>query len=605
MSSATEYYLITIAIYAGCNGIMTLGLNLQFGLTGILNFCFYILVAVGGYAAALTAIGPVSPDFAGSVQYIGGWQLPWPVPVIAAGLAGAVLAVLIALIAVRRLRSDYLAIATLGVGEVVWLLTGNTSSLVNGWSGLTNVPEPPNPNLSMDPLTYSGLFCLIVLAITVIGFVITERLTRSPLGRALRAIRENEETASACGKNVFSLRLQAMILGGILAAVGGALFIEYIGSISPNLWDIPETFILFAALIIGGRGNNWGAVLGAALVPVGFFEATRFLPTFTDNPNVLPALRWVVIGALVYVFLLFRPNGLLPEQKTLRRERPPLPAQAPEEDWGRITASISPQLQLVQPQAATAMETALRIDSISKSYGGVRALDHCSFTVNKGGITGLIGPNGAGKSTAMGIIAGAIAPDAGRVTFLDQPCKRPAYHVARLGIARSFQIPQEFPHLTVLENMMVASIRQPGERVWRALAGPRFWKAAERDALDHAWWLLERFQLGHQAHEYAANLSGGQKKLLELARSLQSRPQLLLLDEPIAGINPELASQIEEHIAGFPSEGITVLIVEHEMGLVRRLCDPVIVMAQGRVLSEGSFDQIAANEEVVSAYLGA
>lgn len=605
MSSTTEYYLITIAIYAGCNGIMTLGLNLQFGLAGVLNFCFYILVAVGGYAAALTAIGPVSPDFAGSVQYMGGWHLPWPVPVFVAGLAGALLAVLIALIAVRRLRSDYLAIATLGVGEVVWLLVGNTSSLVNGWSGLTSVPEPPNPSLGLDPLTYSGLFCLIVLAMTVVGFIITERLTRSPLGRALRAIRENEDTAAACGKNVFSLRLQAMVLGGILAAVGGALFIEYIGSISPNLWDIPETFILFAALIIGGRGNNWGAVIGAALVPVGFFEATRFLPTFTDNPNVLPALRWVVIGALVYAFLLFRPNGLLPERKTLRREQPPESTETHAEDWGSITASIGPQLHVVQAPAATTTEIALRIEAVSKSYGGVRALDHCSFTVNQGGITGLIGPNGAGKSTAMGVIAGAIAPDSGRVTFLDQPCRRPAHRVARLGIARSFQIPQEFPQLTVLENMMVAPLRQSGENVWRALAGPHSWKAEERASLDRAWWLLERFQLGHQAHEYAANLSGGQKKLLELARALQSRPQLLLLDEPIAGINPELAAHIEEHIARFPAEGITVLIVEHEMGLVRRLCDPVIVMAQGRVLSEGSFEQIAANEEVVSAYLGA
>ncbi len=605
MSSATEYYLITIAIYAGCNGIMTLGLNLQFGLAGVLNFCFYILVAVGGYAAALTAIGPVSPDFAGTVQYVGGWQFPWPVPVVVAGLAGALLAVLVALIAVRRLRSDYLAIATLGVGEVVWLLVGNTSSLVNGWSGLTSVPEPPNPNLGLDPLTYSGLFCLIVLAITVLGFVVTERLTRSPLGRALRAIRENEDTAAACGQNVFALRLQAMVLGGILAAVGGALFIEYIGSISPNLWDIPETFILFAALIIGGRGNNWGAIIGAALVPVGFFEATRFLPTFTDNPNILPALRWVVIGVLVYAFLLFRPNGLLPERKTLGREHAPESAETGEEDWSRITASVGPQLRMVRAPAPTATKIALRIERVSKSYGGVHALDHCSFTVNQGGITGLIGPNGAGKSTAMGVIAGAIAPDSGTVTFLDQPCRRPAHRVAQLGIARSFQIPQEFSQLTVLENMMVAPLRQPGESVWRALAGPRFWKADERASLDRAWWLLERFQLAHQAHEYAANLSGGQKKLLELARALQSSPKLLLLDEPTAGINPELASHIEEHIGSLPAEGITVLIVEHEMGLVRRLCDPVIVMAQGRVLSEGSFDQIAANQEVVSAYLGA
>ncbi|MCL6641529.1 MAG: branched-chain amino acid ABC transporter permease, partial [Candidatus Rokubacteria bacterium] len=235
MSTAVLYYGLTILVYFGCNALMAMGLTIQFGWAGILNFCYYILVAIGGYAASLAAIGPVPPGMGNVVQYIGGWTLPWPIPVAAAGVAGGALAVFIAFVAVRRLQSDYLAIGTLVLGEIAWFLAGNTTPVVNGWNGLTGVPQPLAGVLNLPPVEYNAVFCAGVLAIAALGFWVLSRLDLSPFGRALRAMRENEQTVAACGKDVALLRLKAMIVGGVFAAVGGALFIEFIGSISPYL----------------------------------------------------------------------------------------------------------------------------------------------------------------------------------------------------------------------------------------------------------------------------------------------------------------------------------------------------------------------------------
>jgi len=214
-------------------------------------------------------------------------------------------------IAVRRLRSDYLAVATLVVGEITWLLTGNTTPVVNGWNGLTGIPQPLADVLNMPQVQYQWTYLGIVLVFTVLSFLVMQRLTHSPFGRSLRALRENEYTAAACGKDVFRLRMTAMVIGGTIAAVGGALFIEFIGAVQPSMWAVPETFVLFAALIVGGRGNNWGAVL----VPVGFLEATRLLPQTWIDPNLIDPLRWIIIGLVLILVLYFRPQGIIPERK--------------------------------------------------------------------------------------------------------------------------------------------------------------------------------------------------------------------------------------------------------------------------------------------------
>jgi ABC-type branched-subunit amino acid transport system ATPase component len=226
----------------------------------------------------------------------------------------------------------------------------------------------------------------------------------------------------------------------------------------------------------------------------------------------------------------------------------------------------------------------------------VHAVNGASFTVPPGRITGLIGPNGAGKSTALNIIAGAIKPSAGTVSYQGKDITGlPSYKVARRGIIRTFQLSSEFAALTVLENLLVAAPAQRGEALWQAALGKRYWRPQERAMVERA--------MSAKEEEYAGNLSGGQKRLLELMRGLMANPTLLLLDEPMAGVNPSLARRIEQHLADLVDEGLTMLMIEHELAVVERLCDPVVVMAQGRVISEGTMADIRSDQEVLDAYL--
>jgi len=252
-------------------------------------------------------------------------------------------------------------------------------------------------------------------------------------------------------------------------------------------------------------------------------------------------------------------------------------------------------------QPADAM---LAVRDLHCHFGGVRAVNGASFTVPPGQITGLIGPNGAGKSTALNIISGALRPHAGTVSYRGQDITglRP-YKVARHGIIRTFQVPSEFAALTVLENLLVAFPAQRGETLRQAALGKRYWKPQERASVERARQLLARFDMSAKEDEYAGNLSGGQKRLLELMRALMAEPTLLLLDEPMAGVNPSLARRIEQHLLELCGEGLTMLMIEHELAVVERLCDPVIVMAQGRVISQGTMADVRADQEVLDAYL--
>lgn len=246
----------------------------------------------------------------------------------------------------------------------------------------------------------------------------------------------------------------------------------------------------------------------------------------------------------------------------------------------------------------------LEVRGLAKHFGGVQAVRDVSFDVAAGSITGLIGPNGAGKSSVLAIASGFLAPSAGNVRFAGEDVSgRPAYRLARLGLVRTFQLSSEFERLSVLENLLVAAPGQPGERLRVALAGRWRWRKAEDAAVARARELLARFEIPAKEDDLAGDLSGGQKRLLELARALMAEPKLLLLDEPMAGVNPALIRRIEAHLLSLRDEGLTMLMVEHELGVVERLCDPVVVMAQGQVLSSGTMAQLRANQEVLDAYL--
>ena len=251
--------------------------------------------------------------------------------------------------------------------------------------------------------------------------------------------------------------------------------------------------------------------------------------------------------------------------------------------------------------------TPLEVDNLRKTFGGIVAVDGVSFDVEAGTLTGLIGPNGAGKSTTFNLITGMLDPDSGTVRFNGEDITGlQPYEVANKGLARTFQIARELEEMTVLENMMLAPKGQVGESLWRSVLPITRGavRTQEAEQLDRVWDVLDFFEIDHLADEYAGNLSGGQRKLLELARALLTDPDVLLLDEPFAGVNPSLERRLLEHVHELREQGYTFLIVEHDMDLIMNNCERVIVMHQGTVLKDGTPAEIKDSEEVIEAYLG-
>jgi len=247
----------------------------------------------------------------------------------------------------------------------------------------------------------------------------------------------------------------------------------------------------------------------------------------------------------------------------------------------------------------------LEVVDLEKNFGGIKAVDGCSLKVEQGSITGLIGPNGAGKTTLFNLITGFYAPDAGKIWFNGEIISGLSPHkIARRALTRTFQIPRELREMTVLENLMVVPENQIGERIWNSFFRPGVVRRQEREIRDEALGVLEFVELIDLTNEYAKNLSSGQKKLLELARTLMAEPKMILLDEPGAGVNPTLMRKLTRNIENLRQRGKTFFLIEHDMDLIMNLCDTVIVMNKGRQLAEGTPNEIKKNESVLEAYLG-
>jgi len=248
----------------------------------------------------------------------------------------------------------------------------------------------------------------------------------------------------------------------------------------------------------------------------------------------------------------------------------------------------------------------LEVRALARSFYGVHALNGVDLDVEAGTITGLIGPNGAGKTTLFHCVSGLIPPEAGRVRFDGHDITgEPPHRITRRGLVRTFQIARGFPRLSVLENLMLYGAAQPGETLWRSVARPASVGRRENELRDRAAAVVRQLNLLRVANDPAATLSGGQKKLLEIGRALMTDPLLILLDEPIAGVNPTLANEIAAHLEALAGErGLTFLVIEHNMDLIARLCRPVIVMTEGRRLTQGAFAEVAADPRVQAAYMG-
>jgi len=310
---AALYYLATLVVFFFIYNILTWGLNIQFGYAGILDFTYITFFAAGAYFTGAGALGKPSAD--SNMRYILGLQWPFIPALLLGAVAAGLLGLLVGLVALNRLRSDYLAIVTVSVGAIAYDFVGNFTSLFNGWDGIAGIPYPFNSALKLDPNSYIFFYVVFSGVVMAIFWVITNRLSGSPLGRTMRAIRDDADVAEAFGKNTFKIRMTAMVIGCIYAGIGGGMLIGFISAVSPSGWAAGETFVIWAALLVGGRGNNLGAMVGALLVPVVFNEATRFLPAVPGHPELISAIRNMIVGALLIGVLWFRPQGILPERK--------------------------------------------------------------------------------------------------------------------------------------------------------------------------------------------------------------------------------------------------------------------------------------------------
>jgi branched-chain amino acid transport system permease protein len=608
------FYLINLLVYAAVDAMACLGLSQQFGVAGVTNFGFIIFQAAGGYAAAVLAL-PHDSASGGFQSYIGGWNLPFPLPWIGAAVVGGLISLPFTFLVGRRLRGDFAAVGLLVTAVLLNLLVTNYRPLLNGDAGLSLIPTPLHGDnvFSVQTAGYQWVFAAVAIVLALGVYLFVRRITASPYGRSLRAMRDNDVVADSLGKNLFSLRTAMLVTGGAIAGLSGGILVTYITTWSPAAWGYAETVVLFAAVIIGGAGNHLGAILGAILVPVGFEEITRFIPTSNSlPPNLIPSLQWVAIGLLIVIFLWLRPQGILPERKrVIRVPAARAPAARTAAPPGGAAAAAVPSPRPPAPRAPDPLPAApqdrpvvLETVDVVREFGGVRAVAGVSIQVRKGTLTGLIGPNGAGKSTLLAMLAGTLPVTSGKIIYEGRDITGvPAFRRARLGLVRTFQLASEFKRLTVMENLLSAVPGNRGDTFRGSLLGKRYWQADETAAIDRAEAILERFGLEQFANHYAGDLSGGQRRLVEIMRALMAEPATLLLDEPMAGVHPNLARRIGNELVALCEEGMTILMVEHELAIMDEFCDPVVVMAEGAVLAEGTMQQLRGRSEVVEAYL--
>jgi ABC-type branched-subunit amino acid transport system ATPase component/ABC-type branched-subunit amino acid transport system permease subunit len=605
-------------VYLGTDLLAAWGLNLEFGVAGVVNFAYIVLVAAGAYLYAVFTLGPPAA-MGGFQQYIIGARLPVAAAVALAAAICGILGCLIGVTGLKRLRADYQAMVMLVISILATTIIGADTGLFNGNAGLSLIP---NPLASVDPARRGWYYVAVVGVVCAAGYLVLRRFTTGPLGRALRAVRDDEDAAIAVGKNVVGLRLAVQAVGGVYAGLSGALLAGFIGGWSPSAWEYVETLALLTAIIVGGLGNDAGVLLGVVIVPVLILQGVQFLPQIKSAPQLADDLGWIILGLLTIAFVFARPQGLIPE----RRPRlgmpavpvgaagmpiPPAEAGAPPTtpaEAGVLPATPAEAGVLPDPvpggAGAGVPAPILIVDGLVKRYGGVHAVDGASFAAAAGSITGLIGPNGAGKSTVLGLVSGFVRPDAGRITFDGRDVAAlPAHRRARLGIVRTFQLPREFRALTTIENLLVAAPGQRGESAAGVVAGRWMWRRDEDELAEAARGLLRLFGMAEAADQRAGRLSGGQKRLLEVMRALMARPRLLLLDEPMAGLAPALAERLEAACRQLAGAGMSILLVEHELGVVERLCETVVVMAQGKVISEGRMAELRTRKEVQDAYV--
>ena len=540
-------YAANLLILGASWGIATLGLVVVLGYTGQISLAQAAFYGIGAYAVALgtTALGV-------------NWWLALVLGLLAATLAGAGLGS-----TTLKIGGHYLAMVTICFQIIYTLITTNWVAVTGGPDGISNIKRPP----FLFPLTSAQRYAWFALGVLLLVAGLVWWLRDTALGRAMRAIRENELAAEALGVDTRRVKVIAFTLSAVIGALGGAIYASGYLYISPDSFNFDHAVSFLAMALVGGSASPLGSILGAGLL--------AYLPEWLRD---LKRIYLVIYGCAIILVIVFMPGGLWGYVKLMGRR------------FARPFVLPPAHRAMQVGSRGTAGEEILQVENLVKHFGGLKAVDGVDFAVFRGEIHALIGPNGSGKTTCINLLSGLYVPTSGRIHFLGRDIVglRPS-RIACDGMARSFQNLRLFRELTVWENVLVGAQRAGG---------------SEAEIEERAIAAIEFVGLRNKAHEICLNLPYGHQKLLELARALAGEPELLLLDEPGAGLNQTEKQELIQLLKRLNDMGLTILIVDHDMSLVSQVARRATVLNFGKKIAEGTADQVLRHPAVVEAYLG-
>jgi len=550
-ADANNYHLYLLTTGA-LTVIVAVGLNVLFGLSGLVSFGHVGFYALGAYTAAIltTAVG---------------WSF-WLTLPVAAAICGAV-GLMLGITALRA-SGPYLAMVTIAFGFIVEYGAIEWKTLTGGANGLMNIPHPFifGEELSDRAIAYTAV------ALTGAALLFYRSLAASPWGLAMRAARDSEAAAAAVGVNPVVVRTLAFMISAMLAGVAGALFAPLTTFVSPSSFSFFQSILFLLVVIIGGAGRLMGPVIGTVIVIA--------LPELLSG---LAEYRVLLFGVLLVIVLWIAPGGIAGMVRW--------PTRPNIENKLRRPASLIAPAISIEPSALSVRELGI-------SFGGVRAVAELGFTARGGEITSLIGPNGAGKTTVLNLVCGFYAPDTGSIRLGALEFSTSSVHaIARAGIARTFQTTLLFGNLSVMENMLIAHQRGRLGSPWRSVR-------QDEPATQRALALLQFVGYSGSVDRLASQLPHVDKRLVEIARALALGPRVLMLDEPAAGLGPSDTEKLGVLLRAVADAGIAVVLIEHDMSLVMRISDQVVVVDAGRKISAGKPDEVQGDPAVIAAYLG-